>query len=289
MDRVPIPEHVYCPACAYHLYRLEGERCPECGYDVAGLRGAESGIPWVHRREIGWLRAFWATVWLVTFRNRKFCEEYARPVDYREARRFQFTLLAQVAIPLVGLIVACYFCFPPTHLPPSDAGGLVAWYFEPPTFLEIAYGNIWPAALLALASLLFVLVSTGVQSYFFHPRFLPINRQNAAIAMSYYSTGPLAMMGVVWALQTVEIVVAGLREDPTLLPWIYQEAAAVLLFVMTWINLVRTIRRIMPICRGRIIGVALLLPCLWVLFFILCLIVVPLVIVFPAVVWDSLR
>ncbi len=51
-----------CEYCGYNLTgaRLEG-RCPECGEPVILSLGSEArpGTPWQHRREIGFLRAWW--------------------------------------------------------------------------------------------------------------------------------------------------------------------------------------------------------------------------------------
>lgn len=83
-----IPEDILCPACAYDLRGATGDRCPACGHSLENLRSTTSRIPWVHRKELGFVWAYWQTVWMVTFRNRSFCEEYARPVSYPDARFF---------------------------------------------------------------------------------------------------------------------------------------------------------------------------------------------------------
>ncbi len=73
---------IYCQKCGYNLRGLTAERCPECGRSLEGLRSPVSLIPWVHRREIGRLRAYWKTVWLVMFRQGQFCWEIARSVQH---------------------------------------------------------------------------------------------------------------------------------------------------------------------------------------------------------------
>src|SRR5687768_16311267 len=77
---VPAEYDVFCEACGYSLIGIAADRCPECGaaYDPNELPFAR--IPWLHRRRIGRLRAYAATVWGVLWRPRRFAEELCRPV-----------------------------------------------------------------------------------------------------------------------------------------------------------------------------------------------------------------
>lgn len=61
-----IPEDIFCPACAYDLRGATSDCCPECGRSLDNLRSTTSRIPWVHRKDLGHLRAYWQTVWMVT-------------------------------------------------------------------------------------------------------------------------------------------------------------------------------------------------------------------------------
>src|SRR5690606_33860096 len=58
---------VFCPWCGYDLRGRVGEACPECGGRIDREELLRSQIPWSHRRTLGRIRAFWQTVWLVTF------------------------------------------------------------------------------------------------------------------------------------------------------------------------------------------------------------------------------
>ena len=108
-------EDLFCPGCGYSLRGATGERCPECGYSLAYLRTHTCGIPWAHRRQRGRLRTYWQTVWLVTFRPQRFCEEYAHEVRYRDARRFQLMTLLYVYGPLLVATLYLYVAHPPAH------------------------------------------------------------------------------------------------------------------------------------------------------------------------------
>ena len=76
---------IFCPTCGYNLRGLTGNRCPECGGDIEAYRQRGSLLPWVYRDRIGRFRAFWKTVWLVTFDDRRLATEVGRPVGERPA------------------------------------------------------------------------------------------------------------------------------------------------------------------------------------------------------------
>src|SRR2546430_12165891 len=79
----------FCPDCGYDLRGLTSGRCPECGLLIDDAALAASPIPWVHRRRIGRVRAFFRTLMLTTFRPKRLAAAAAVPVDYREAQRFR--------------------------------------------------------------------------------------------------------------------------------------------------------------------------------------------------------
>src|SRR5687768_10793324 len=56
-----------CPACGYDLRGTTGGRCSECGLEIDPAALARSGVPWAYRKEMGRVRAFLKTAWLVTF------------------------------------------------------------------------------------------------------------------------------------------------------------------------------------------------------------------------------
>ena len=91
--RRAITEDIFCPQCTYNLRGLTADRCPECGRDIADIHKGESQIPWVHRKKIGRIRAYWKTVWIVCFHPKRFGFEPRRSVDRQAARRFRQTTL----------------------------------------------------------------------------------------------------------------------------------------------------------------------------------------------------
>ncbi|MFH0982330.1 MAG: zinc ribbon domain-containing protein [Planctomycetota bacterium] len=186
-----IPYDLFCQECGYNLRGLTSDRCPECGYSLKTLRSQVPRIPWVFREELGRLRAYWRTVWMVMFRHKRFCEEVARPVDYGDAQRFRWVTVLHVYLPVLAGTVLLHV------LPwPSPFDG--PWLDEP-------FRGVWPMAGFHLCILLFLAAATGVPSYFFHPRDIPIEQQNRAVALSYYACAALG-----WTPLAFVIGLAGL-------------------------------------------------------------------------------
>lgn len=197
----PLPEGVYCPRCAFDLRAAAGARCPECGHDLGGLRSADCAIPWSHRARLGRVRAYFETMWMATFRHRRFCEEYARTASYTDARRFQFVTVALAFLPIVAGVIFVYWHFPPDLTTKSFEEMVISGNFQPgPAYGQQVYAAIWPVAVLLGCLLLLLILATGMPSYFFHPKYVSVARQNSAIALSYYTCGPLALLGLIPAL-----------------------------------------------------------------------------------------
>ena len=173
-DLSPLPAGLFCPECGYDLRTLTSSRCPECGFALEVFRTQEPQIPWVYRRERGRFRTYWQAVWLATFKTNRFCLEIARPVSYADAQRFRWVTILHAWVPIV---IASLVLFVGKAL--NDGTTDLSWW---------ALLSVQACSLLGLAAL------TGVASYSFHPRHLPVEQQNRAVALSYYSWAPLAFM-----------------------------------------------------------------------------------------------
>ena len=244
-----IRSDLFCQECGYNLRGLISDRCPECGYSLEALRSDVPRLPWVHRAELGRTRAYWQTVWMVMFRHKRFCEEVARPVDFAAAQRFRWVTVLHVYVPILIGTLLLY--------------GLAGPRPFGEKFVDDAFNAVWPVAILHFCILLFLAGATGLPSYFFHPRGIPIEQQNRAIALSYYAGAALA-----WTPLVFLILVAG-----TLcfeLQWEVGVALLILGFglqfgqVFAWIaDLIHVGVRVMPQRRGRLALLGALLPFLW--------------------------
>lgn len=243
-----IPHDLYCQQCGYNLRGLTSERCPECGRSLEGLRATVSRIPWVHCSEIGWFRAYWKTVWMAMFRHRRLCDEIARPVSYRDSQSFRWLTVVHAYFPILVLTMVAY-----AATPFGPFGG---------ELLAAGYHAVWPVVVVHGCVLLFLAAATGVPSYFFHPRDLPVNLQNRAVALSYYTCGPLAV--------TVLPVIAATGNY--ILSWDHNLGAGLGLLAITlpcaqfavwFFDLCHLAGRILPHKRTRAYLVAVCVPLLW--------------------------
>lgn len=101
-------DELYCPACGYDLRHTRDPRCPECGNPFDRTILSISRIPWVHRRELGRVRAGWRTIKLVLFSPGKLAEEVALPVSWPDAGRFRWVMVWGVAL-LIGSVAAVLY------------------------------------------------------------------------------------------------------------------------------------------------------------------------------------
>ena len=70
----------FCESCGYNLRGLDECRCPECGSEFDPNAPPIARIPWLRRSQIGAWRAYWQTVFAVTFHPIRFARETTKPV-----------------------------------------------------------------------------------------------------------------------------------------------------------------------------------------------------------------
>ncbi len=172
-------DDLYCPECGYSLRGLTSKRCPECGLLLDFIESGTPMIPWERRRDLDWLRAYWQTVLMVIFRSRKFCRAFYQPVSYSDAQAFRWVSILHVYVPALFTLGVVHYLHPDLLPRAADETG---WWF---------------VVFVCLCALLALIVLTGLPSYFFHPKYLSVERQNRAVALSYYGCAPLALAAIV--------------------------------------------------------------------------------------------
>lgn len=258
VDPLPeIPQDIFCQRCGYNLRGLTGNRCPECGRSLDGVRSLVPQIPWMYRKEIGWFRAYWRTVWFVMVRQARFCDEMARPVSFRGCQSFRRATLLSVALPSLFPPLVLYLTWKPQ--PFRFSNDLVS-----ASYAAIAAG--WPLVILYFSWLLFLAAATGVSSYFFHPKDIPIEQQNRAVALSYYACGPLAFFSILLLTFTTAVL--------TLLAKYIIVAQVLIVLTLTlpvvavaawWFDLIHLARRLVPQRPQRAVYLGICVPILWFL------------------------
>jgi hypothetical protein len=156
------------------------------------------------------------------------------------------------------------------------------------TFWDRAYADVWPVAIAVVCFGLLMVAASGTPSYLLHPRTVPVRQQNAAIALSYYACGPLALAPAI-AIAGVLVVGGSTGEAWADLVRVLLVAAAVcVVLFLWWLNVVRIARRTLPQAKGRWVLTAVGVPALWLVEAGLVLVGIPYAVLFVLVVMTSL-
>ena len=227
---------------------------------------------------------------MVTFRNRRFCEENARAVSFADARAFLWVTLMHVCIPVLLAMAFMYLAIPaiPEAANPLQQMLTTGMPQSAPTFVERAYAEVWPVAILLACLLLFLVAATSMPSYFFHPPTVSAQQQDNGIAMSYYACGPLALVGLVFVATLLATDMLGIysRTSHAALPSAIISTCIVVL--AWWLNLVHIARRSMPHLKSRRVLIAIGVPLLWGALAGLILVGLPFAILSVLAIWVSL-
>ena len=298
---LPLP----CAECGYDLRGNTGGRCPECGREFDPATLSESTIPWQRRGEVGRLRGFRRTVTLAARRPGRLAREATRPVEYRDARRFQLTCVTLAWLTIAPLVAWGGWTARGAIVGVAEAnltGGL--GFGDGPTIEPAGLApRLADAAVLAallIGLFLWPLLASGVPSYFFHPRRLPRELQDRAVALSYYASGPLALLPVAAVLIGFGVAVGNLIEavlgqSPPLAAYIpafvlmilgvlLAMYAAVMLVVSPMILLARGLEA----TAGRVIACGVVTAVGWVVLFVVCVIAPPALVLYAQVAWHAL-
>ena len=287
----PIETDILCPSCSYNLRGLTSNRCPECGLALDAVRSHTSQIPGVHRKKIGWYRAYWKTVWFVTMRHRLMSMELARPVNYSDAQKFRWLTIFHAYAPILAATVFMCGYVPASWTGPGGTFPLARLGFVSTSsaWASLAILEVWPVALLHIGILLWLAAATGVASYFFHPRDLPVHLQNRAVALSYYANAALAftfvpfLLGwVVWEFSDTKswlAIALPIKLFTVILP---------ILLCTWWFKSVDILARTLGIRRVRVPVMFVLLPVLWLVLAAVLILGVPASILAALTVLDSL-
>ncbi|GJM24464.1 MAG: hypothetical protein DHS20C16_08790 [Phycisphaerae bacterium] len=176
-DEAHVDFDVYCHECGYNIRGIESSRCPECGKNLPATQKAEPSIPWIHRKRIGNVSAFFKTVLFATFSPRKLSKDVYLHIDFRKAQKFRHWTIGVAMLWMVVLTILLHVASHYGHVNDRTIVELLEMY--------------WPSAVFNVLALLYLILATGVPGVFFDYRDIPVNLRNNAIALSYYCTAPL--------------------------------------------------------------------------------------------------
>ena len=297
-------EEIFCLDCGYDLRGIErSERCPECGAAIDRGAVGRSRIPWTRRAEIGRVRAYAQTLWLVLSRPQRLAEDAARPVRLNDARRFR---LVTLIIALAGPAAASALLF-------GDLGGRGPWPIipssgmlgtSPPYTGPVAdsphrllgwtltigvVGAVW------VGCWLFLCAASMAASVFFHPPGIAMERQNRAVAVSYYAAAPWALLPLVFlCLATWGTLASGGNFHRIHVP-IWLIISTTVISVVPLVQIVSTyaaplamLRRATSCGAERVLLAAVTLPIAWLILAAIFLIALPAAYLFVTLVVMSL-
>ena len=268
---------LFCPECQYDLRGIESTRCPECGtvFDRATL--AAGRLPWLHRRRMGRIRAYLATLWLVMIHPFRLAGEAGGPVNRREAVRFRAVTIgltfATVLVAGTGWLLYWWSVY-------QRSGGecfIGEYGFDAIITGLTATPGSW--ALSLLAALMFLITATGVAEWFMHPRRLNIEFQNRGVALSQYASAPLCLLPALLAAGSAYLWLTikpgggtlGYHVPPGVFGLLAQSAWLLTLALaaaipLSWLfTTLVLMRRVTQAGMGRLIAAAVAMPILWAL------------------------
>lgn len=271
-------EGLLCPECFYDLRGGHWQRCPECGLDLSFIESGTSQIPWCDPGR-NRFAAFWATVMLAMLRPRLLLREAYRPVSYARAQGFRWVCVLLAFLGVLG------------------AAGVVQVY-EPAIGEQIvANTDPWFVVVVAGSVLLALVFNSGVHTYLFHPKRLPVRQQNRAVALSYYACAPLALVPLVCVVLAVFLlgIPDGRDRRVFLVGRYYRDVMALLgsgamtsLLAWWFWGLCREFHGRLVRGAGQHTIVFLFLPLVWLIIAGLCVAALPAAYVFLALVVASL-
>lgn len=265
---IPAADDLFCLSCGYELRGIDSERCPECGRAIDRTQGS-SRIPWLHRRRLGRVRAYWRTTRLALSPAR-LSEEMGHPVDLKQAKRFRLVTVMLAFLPLLALIGVCYglMTWPRRPLQARVAGplGPIVTSVAPASGAGLL-AEIACLLSVAIAVWLLLMAIAGIPSYFFDPPELPVARQDRAIVLSYYTCAPLACLGlpvaffIAWILIRVSSGAStGVRARVLVMLLVLCGASLIGLTLLRWSLAVLLLRRTTHCRTGRAVAMVLVLP-----------------------------
>ena len=184
----------YCVGCGYNLRVLAGGRCPECGRPIDRQEHDGLDAPWVHRRRLGALAAYWQTAALVTFQPGDFARRFHWPrVRFHGSHQFRLWTVSVAA----GAVVM--------------AAMAVAWrYGVGWTGMAVLGGAVAPSAMLLMYG------ATELAGFFTGPR-LPSDTSEEvfrAQMVNDYASAALAWTPVPAAVLVIAVAAGRLLAGP---------------------------------------------------------------------------
>ena len=152
----------------------------------------------------------------------------------------------------------------------------------------------WPMSPISL--FLFAYLASGVCSYWFHPRSIPISRQNNAIIASHFLCAPLAWLPIPFFIVILAMFIADSHLMSNRLSFSLtagQTMACTGMILATWfifwLNTLRLLRISVDASKKQIISAAIGIPIAWCFCLVIAFGVIPWLVGYIWLMIDSVR
>jgi hypothetical protein len=164
------------------------------------MRSSTSQIPWVQRHDRGTITAFWQTIHHVLFRHPEFCQEIARAVDRKEAKRFRWLLGLSIGLVSAVIGTVTYLALSRDQLASCDLASPNVWAFG--DLLRWSYQAVYPMTAFCLAAIPAFVISTDWTASYLACAKAPEHLRERAATLSYYLAAPL----IFWPLGLLALI-----------------------------------------------------------------------------------
>jgi hypothetical protein len=258
-----------CPACDYDLRGISSARCPECGLAIDG--GPPLTIPWEHRRQMGYVRAFWRTVRLAMFHCKRLAQAVAAPVDERSAVRFRLIVSLIAAAPPAAILLGAFwheggtgFAAPPINTSWIGSSAAPMWW----EWLMLWSAGATLAPILPIGMFFTIWLATGSARFWFRA-LAELAREKRPAALSHYACAPLACVPISAASTITWLALPGLQRNVLWVLFVVLGLIAVgstlFCLIAWWLATLQLLSRTTLCGWGRLIAAGILLPIGWMI------------------------
>jgi len=231
------------------MAELEPYPIPDTGDSPLPDSEAPPQIPWERRKQIGRIRAYLQTAWLVVIDPDRLEQLLDAPVCQKHARNFRWvTFLLTVVAALVPLITAMLKFLKLTGSRARAAGAI-----GPVLSGRIAVGVL---------SLIGLFLAMRSLEWFSSPKGFKSARQDRAIALSCYVCAPILIVAAVGGLASLAAVLTWKAEKMQMSLRVIN-LAWLAVFLVWWLTAVRAIYFTTGRNARRTIVAVLVLPVIW--------------------------
>ncbi|MDP6633323.1 MAG: hypothetical protein QGG42_00310 [Phycisphaerae bacterium] len=162
-----------------------------------------SKIPWENRKQIGRIRAYWRTAWMVMANPSELQQFLDAPVCEKHAKSFRRVTMQLTAIVTFGVLIVLL----------SKSIRFAFWSAYSLRAFESIVLGVLARMILAVLALIGLFLATRSLEWFSNPKDFDPVRQDRAIALSCYVCGPILIVTVTGGIASLAIIFTRTVQD----------------------------------------------------------------------------